>query len=198
MASTPTEFPNAFFVQPTQGASLISNVPHNLTEAGPNAVVMIRHALDNGLREIEGDRKAGRLGEPAVDQQRGTNDGGADCTPGYYNNEGQDAGLAAGSASDIRPAPRPISVHRRMAPLEAASTGLAFPLRPRMAFLQHSIQETRTTYGLQFQVMLLSAQRGRTRQKPPQEEPRLTGLNVMTSRITRRGVIVRSIAAGAV
>ncbi len=27
-------FPNAFFVQPTQGANLISNVPHNLTEAG--------------------------------------------------------------------------------------------------------------------------------------------------------------------
>ena len=25
-------FPNAFFVQPTQGANLISNVPHNLTE----------------------------------------------------------------------------------------------------------------------------------------------------------------------
>ena len=27
-------FPNAFIVQPTQGANLISNVPHNLTEAG--------------------------------------------------------------------------------------------------------------------------------------------------------------------
>ena len=27
-------FPNLFFVQPTQGANLISNVPHNLTEAG--------------------------------------------------------------------------------------------------------------------------------------------------------------------
>ena len=27
-------FPNVFFVQPTQGANLISNVPHNLTEAG--------------------------------------------------------------------------------------------------------------------------------------------------------------------
>ena len=29
-------FPNAFFVQPTQGANLISNVPHNLTEAAPH------------------------------------------------------------------------------------------------------------------------------------------------------------------
>ena len=27
-------FPNLFIVQPTQGANLISNVPHNLTEAG--------------------------------------------------------------------------------------------------------------------------------------------------------------------
>ncbi len=27
-------FPNLFIVQPTQGANLISNVPHNLTESG--------------------------------------------------------------------------------------------------------------------------------------------------------------------
>ena len=27
-------FPNAFLVQPTQGANLISNIPHNLTESG--------------------------------------------------------------------------------------------------------------------------------------------------------------------
>ena len=46
-------FPNAFFVQPTQGANLISNVPHNLTEAARTIAVMVRHAIDHGHREIE-------------------------------------------------------------------------------------------------------------------------------------------------
>ena len=41
-------FPNAFFVQPTQGANLISNVPHNLTESGKTIALTIRHALDVG------------------------------------------------------------------------------------------------------------------------------------------------------
>ncbi|MFN0185820.1 MAG: flavin-containing monooxygenase, partial [Aquabacterium sp.] len=46
-------FPNAFFVQPTQGANLISNVPHNLTEAARTIAIMVRHARDQGAREIE-------------------------------------------------------------------------------------------------------------------------------------------------
>lgn len=88
-------FPNAFFVQPTQGANLISNVPHNLTEAGRTIAVMIRHALDNGLREIEVTRKAEDDWVSLLLTSAGRMTGGADCTPGYYNNEGQDAGLAA-------------------------------------------------------------------------------------------------------
>ena len=83
-------FPNLFIVQPTQGANLISNVPHNLTESGRTIAVMVKHALDNGYREIEVTKEAedawielllsgpelGIIGSP-------------DCTPGYYNNEGQ-------------------------------------------------------------------------------------------------------------
>ncbi|HMI92967.1 MAG TPA: NAD(P)/FAD-dependent oxidoreductase, partial [Polyangiales bacterium] len=46
-------FPNAFFVQPTQGANLISNVPHNLTEAAKTIALMVKHAQDNGFKEIE-------------------------------------------------------------------------------------------------------------------------------------------------
>jgi cyclohexanone monooxygenase len=51
-------FPNAFLVQPTQGANLISNVPHNLTDAGRTIAVVIRHALDHGYREVEVTRQA--------------------------------------------------------------------------------------------------------------------------------------------
>src|SRR3954453_20051070 len=51
-------FPNAFFVQPTQGANLISNVPHNLTEAAKTIALMIRYAQTNGFEEIEVTKEA--------------------------------------------------------------------------------------------------------------------------------------------
>jgi cyclohexanone monooxygenase len=83
-------FPNAFFVQPTQGANLIANVPHNLTESGRTIAMTIKHAMASGFREIEVSKAAedawidlllsgvGPLRSP-------------DCTPGYYNNEGRDS-----------------------------------------------------------------------------------------------------------
>ena len=37
-------FPNVFIVQPTQGANLISNVPHNLTESGKTIAMIVQHA----------------------------------------------------------------------------------------------------------------------------------------------------------
>jgi cation diffusion facilitator CzcD-associated flavoprotein CzcO len=88
-------FPNAFFVQPTQGANLISNVPHNLTEAGRTIAIEVRHALDHGFREIEVTKEAEDAWVSLLLTGMGRMTGGADCTPGYYNNEGQDAGLAA-------------------------------------------------------------------------------------------------------
>jgi cyclohexanone monooxygenase len=83
-------FPNAFIVQPTQGANLISNVPHNLTEAGKTIAMIVRHALDGGYAEVEVTKEA----EDAwVEMLLGGPDfgiiGSLDCTPGYYNNEGQ-------------------------------------------------------------------------------------------------------------
>ncbi len=86
-------FPNMFVVQFTQGANLISNVPHNLTEAGRTVAMIVRHTLDSGFAEVEVTQEAedawlelllsgpdfGIIGSP-------------DCTPGYYNNEGQPNG----------------------------------------------------------------------------------------------------------
>jgi cyclohexanone monooxygenase len=83
-------FPNAFVVGFTQAANLISNVPHNLTEAGKTIACIVKHALDEGSDEVEVTKEAedawmelllsgpdlGIIGSP-------------DCTPGYYNNEGQ-------------------------------------------------------------------------------------------------------------
>jgi cyclohexanone monooxygenase len=85
-------FPNAFIVQPTQGANLISNVPHNLTESGKTIATMIRHAVDNGYNEIEVTKEAEDAWIELLLSGPGMTLGSPDCTPGYYNNEGRDIG----------------------------------------------------------------------------------------------------------
>jgi cyclohexanone monooxygenase len=88
-------FPNAFFVQPTQGANLISNVPHNLTESGKTIAMTIKHALDGGHKQVEVTQEAQDAWVSLLLTGMGRMMGAADCTPGYYNNEGQDPGPAA-------------------------------------------------------------------------------------------------------
>jgi len=89
------DFPNAFFVQPTQGANLISNIPHNLTEAGRTIAQVISHARKTGAREVEVTRQAQDAWVALLLKGMGRMIGSPDCTPGYYNNEGQDPGPAA-------------------------------------------------------------------------------------------------------
>jgi cation diffusion facilitator CzcD-associated flavoprotein CzcO len=88
-------FPNAFLVQPTQGANLISNVPHNLTESGRTIAAVVRHALDHGHREVEVTAQAEQDWVQLLLTHPGMLISSPDCTPGYYNNEGQDAGRRA-------------------------------------------------------------------------------------------------------
>ncbi|MGW0810467.1 flavin-containing monooxygenase [Nonomuraea sp. NPDC002799] len=85
-------FPNAFLVQPTQGANLISNIPHNLTEAGRTIAQVVKHALDHGHRAVEATREAEDAWVELLLSGEGRLLGSPDCTPGYYNNEGQDPG----------------------------------------------------------------------------------------------------------
>ncbi|TYB51791.1 NAD(P)/FAD-dependent oxidoreductase [Nonomuraea sp. PA05] len=85
-------FPNAFLVQPTQGANLISNIPHNLTEAGRTIAVTVRHALDHGYAEVEPTKEAEDGWVEFLLSGTGRLLGSQECTPGYYNNEGQDPG----------------------------------------------------------------------------------------------------------
>jgi cyclohexanone monooxygenase len=85
-------FPNAFIVQPTQGANLISNVPHNLTEAGKTIAMTIKHAIDHDFDEIEVTKEAEDAWLDLLLSGPGMTIGSPDCTPGYYNNEGHDAG----------------------------------------------------------------------------------------------------------
>ena len=87
-------FPNAFFVQPTQGANLISNIPHNLVESGLTIAKVVRHALDGGHRQVEATLAAQDAWVELLLGGPGRMLGSPDCTPGYYNNEGQDPGPA--------------------------------------------------------------------------------------------------------
>ena len=88
-------FPNLFFVQPTQGANLISNVPHNLTEAGKTIAKIVAEAGKRGAQEVEVTQEAQDAWVELLLTGPGRMIGSPDCTPGYYNNEGQDPGPAA-------------------------------------------------------------------------------------------------------
>jgi cation diffusion facilitator CzcD-associated flavoprotein CzcO len=82
-------FPNAFFVQFTQGANLITNVPHNLTEAGRTVAAMVKHALVGGYREVEVTKEDQDRWVALLLTGMASLINSPDCTPGYYNNEGQ-------------------------------------------------------------------------------------------------------------
>ncbi|MDR3499877.1 MAG: NAD(P)/FAD-dependent oxidoreductase [Parvibaculum sp.] len=81
-------FPNAFFVQPTQGANLISNVPHNLTDSGRTIALTVKETLARGCREVEVTKEAQDSWVELLLTGAGRMTGSPDCTPGYYNNEG--------------------------------------------------------------------------------------------------------------
>ena len=82
-------FPNLFIVQPTQGANLISNVPHNLTDAAKTIALTIGHAVDGGYDEVEVTAEAEEAWLELLLTGPGMMLANPDCTPGYYNNEGQ-------------------------------------------------------------------------------------------------------------
>ena len=85
-------FPNAFLVQPTQGANLISNIPHNLTEAARTIAAIVHHALEVRANQVEVSKEAEDAWLALLLSGPGMLLGSQDCTPGYYNNEGQDLG----------------------------------------------------------------------------------------------------------
>ncbi len=89
-------FPNAFFVQPTQGANLISNVPHNLTDSGRTIATVVAEARRRGATRVEVTQEAQDAWVALLLTGPGRMMmGSPDCTPGYYNNEGQPLGPGA-------------------------------------------------------------------------------------------------------
>jgi cyclohexanone monooxygenase len=82
-------FPNLFVVQVQHGANLISNVPHNLTEAGKTIAMIAQHAFAAGAAEVEVTKEAEDAWLDLLHSGVGTFLGTTECTPGYYNQEGQ-------------------------------------------------------------------------------------------------------------
>jgi len=84
-------FPNCFFMQISQ-AAFTANFPHLLEELTTHLAHIIGHTLERGARTVEVSHDAEEAWVATI-VEKGLGAmgalGGADCTPGYYNNEGQ-------------------------------------------------------------------------------------------------------------
>ena len=85
-------FPNLFVISFQQAGNLISNVPHNLVEAGETLARILRHAIDVGADEVETTEEAEAAWVDRLERGARRFGNNPDCTPGYYNNEGHDSG----------------------------------------------------------------------------------------------------------
>ena len=82
-------FPNAFFVQLGQGGNFVANVPHNLTDAASTVAAVVAHMTSHGYDEVEVSQQAQDAWQELLAPNPVMSSFLADCTPGYYNNEGQ-------------------------------------------------------------------------------------------------------------
>ncbi|MBG01627.1 MAG: monooxygenase [Acidimicrobiaceae bacterium] len=82
-------FPNLFILGLAQGGSLVANVTHNFTESASAISAMVGKCIQNGSETIEPTAEAEMKWVNRLEvQDRGFL---ANCTPGYYNNEGSPA-----------------------------------------------------------------------------------------------------------
>ena len=93
-------FPNLFIMHPSQGG-FTANFPHSLDENAVHQAHIISHALREGHAVVE---VASAAEDAWVETIKGFSAGAfgalgaGECTPGYYNNEGQPNPLARQSA----------------------------------------------------------------------------------------------------
>ena len=102
-------FPNAFLVQLGQGGNFVANVPHNHKDTAKTVAAIIAHMATNDLATVEVTREAEEAWMQLLAPNPVMASFLADCTPGYYNNEGQGpsphsllAGYSAGAPAYFR------------------------------------------------------------------------------------------------
>ena len=81
-------FPNLFIVGLAHGGNLISNITHNLTDAGTTIARILAHAQSIGATTVEVTQAAEEAWVNLLESSPQGFLGNPDCTPGYYNNEG--------------------------------------------------------------------------------------------------------------
>jgi cyclohexanone monooxygenase len=87
-------FPNCFVMNNAQ-AGFTANYPHLLSEQAKHLSHVVRTGIDRGARLIEVTPEAEATWiEQCVAKARQVGDFFENCTPGYYNNEGQVGGLS--------------------------------------------------------------------------------------------------------
>ena len=82
-------FPNAFMVQMNQAANMISNIPHNLLDHAKTIAGIVSHAELHGFSQVEPTLEAEQAWVDIILTGAGSILSSPDCTPSYYNNEGQ-------------------------------------------------------------------------------------------------------------
>jgi cation diffusion facilitator CzcD-associated flavoprotein CzcO len=85
-------FPNLFIVGLVQGGGLISNITHNLVEAGTTITAVVKHALEVDAAQVEATTDAEQVWVQQIADAPQSFLGNPECTPGYYNNEGREMG----------------------------------------------------------------------------------------------------------
>ncbi|RLA45963.1 MAG: monooxygenase [Gammaproteobacteria bacterium] len=85
-------FPNCYFVGFTQ-TGYTANVPHTLNEQAKHIAYVIKHGLDNNVVTMEASEQAEADWVATILGLAGQGEKFyAECTPGYYNNEGKGNG----------------------------------------------------------------------------------------------------------
>jgi cyclohexanone monooxygenase len=93
------DFPNCYFMGFTQ-TGYTANVPHALDQQARHVAYVIKYGLDKGVRTLEATPEAEADWVATIRRLAGGHEQFyAECTPGYYNNEGKgvkDNGFLAG------------------------------------------------------------------------------------------------------
>lgn len=82
-------FPNAFMVQMNQAANMVTNIPHNIVDHAKTVAQVISHAEREAYAEVEPTEEAVAQWVDLILTGEGSLIASTDCTPGFWNNEGQ-------------------------------------------------------------------------------------------------------------
>jgi cyclohexanone monooxygenase len=81
-------FPNLFLIQLSQAGLLASNVPHNFVESARVVAGLVKYMEDNSKDTVEPSLEAQNAWVKTL-LDGGRQRANPECTPGYYNNEGE-------------------------------------------------------------------------------------------------------------